>query len=197
MITLNRSFIAASLLVLTVSSLQANVKELSNVSEYTALIQNQDACIVDYYTDWCSSCKIMAPDFEAVSAKNGRISFAKANLDKEASLKTLVKQLNIKAYPTTIFYKKGKEVYRIEGGLNQAVLQSLIDSQLTEAAPKASQPQRPVCPKAPVTQAPPAVQPQPRRTRLIEAAPKPFVQPQAIKVAQRPAVVKTSTFRRS
>ncbi|MBA3954085.1 thioredoxin family protein [Candidatus Dependentiae bacterium] len=204
MITLNRSFIAASLLMLTATVLEAapresakSYKELDNLSHHERFVKNNDCCVVVYYADWCTACQNMQPAFEEVARKNGyKAGFAKANLDKDPSLKPLVKKLGIQAYPTTVVYKNGKEVReeRSRGSLSQPELQKMLDR--TTATQEARLPQRRVRQQAPVTRQAEAVQPQARRTRMAQA-PQKQVQSKTIKVAQRPVVVKTSALRRS
>ena len=69
--------------------------------------------IVDFSTDKISSCQIFDPEFEAISQEfQGRVLFAKVNVDENQEL---TRQWNVDAVPTSIFFNRGQEIYRIKG----------------------------------------------------------------------------------
>jgi thiol-disulfide isomerase/thioredoxin len=125
MTILKKSLIALSLVV-TSNLLQASCTQVQSLTQHDDIINNQCAVIV-YSTPWCTACKDMEPSFDSVAKKNGnKATFAKANLDKPA-LKSLVKKLDIKAYPTTILYKNGKIIRKERGSLSQREIQQMAD----------------------------------------------------------------------
>ncbi|MBV9691188.1 MAG: thioredoxin fold domain-containing protein [Ktedonobacteraceae bacterium] len=69
--------------------------------------------IVNFSMENSSACQILEPEFVAISKEyQGRITFAKVNLEGQ---ETLGQQWNIDGIPTLIFFKGGKELYRIRG----------------------------------------------------------------------------------
>ncbi len=72
--------------------------------------------IIDVYTDWCGPCKTLAPIFKELNDQYGnRYLFAKLNGEDLS----LVRQFQIKGYPTIIFLKNGVEAGRHLGFLNK------------------------------------------------------------------------------
>lgn len=57
--------------------------------------------VIDFYTDWCRPCKMLAPLIESISNDyKGRIEVYKVNIDKEPQLADLFK---IQSIPTILF----------------------------------------------------------------------------------------------
>jgi len=77
---------------------------------------SEDLVVIDFFADWCMPCLIMAPVFEEMSEKyKGKIKFGKINVDDNQELSAKFKVLSI---PTTIFFKKGKEIGRFIGAMH-------------------------------------------------------------------------------
>ena len=86
------------------------------------------AAVVDFYADWCGPCKMFAPVFlEAKNEYEGRVSFAKVNVDDNRSLALKYKVLGI---PTTIFFKDGEAVDRVSGIMDKDKLYAKINALL-------------------------------------------------------------------
>ena len=82
--------------------------------------------VVDFYADWCGPCKMFAPVFlEAKNEYEGRVSFAKVNVDDNRSLALKYKVLGI---PTIIFFKDGEAVDRVSGIMDKDKLYAKIDA---------------------------------------------------------------------
>jgi thioredoxin len=71
--------------------------------------------VVDFYADWCGPCKLVAPQFEALSEKHsGTVTFYKANVEENADVGAA---LNIRSIPTFVVFQDGKVVGSQEGAL--------------------------------------------------------------------------------
>lgn len=112
-----KSFFAVT--ALTLSALTWNsftysaTQEISNATALTTLINSSTPTVVKFSAAWCGPCKQMAPMFEAVSnepAMQG-VKFVKIDIDKC----TIGSSFNVRSVPTTIFFKNGKELGRING----------------------------------------------------------------------------------
>jgi thioredoxin len=80
--------------------------------------------LVDFYADWCGPCKVMAPAVDALAAKyQGKALVAKVNTDRAQQTSI---GFNIRAIPTTIVFKNGKEVARQTGAVPANMLESLL-----------------------------------------------------------------------
>lgn len=110
-----KSFFAV--LALTLSTLTWNAysaQEIGDIDHLTGIIGSQKPVVVKFSAAWCGPCKQMAPMFEAVSNDSTfkDVKFFKVDIDRA---RTLASKYNVQSIPTTIFFKNGKEVGRING----------------------------------------------------------------------------------
>lgn len=69
--------------------------------------------LLDFYTEWCPPCKMMAPVLEAVcSDRAGALKVLKINAEESPELAT---RLNVLSVPTFILYRNGEQVARMSG----------------------------------------------------------------------------------
>lgn len=63
--------------------------------------------VVDFYADWCVSCKALAPEFEALSQEwAGRgIRFVQLDVDKAPALAA---EYRVSAIPTVLLFEDGE-----------------------------------------------------------------------------------------
>lgn len=76
--------------------------------------------VVDFYTDSCPPCKMLAPILETVTDAK----ICKVDAEQEAQL---CAEFGISAVPTLLFFKDGQQVDRSLGVLTKAALQAKID----------------------------------------------------------------------
>jgi len=88
---------------------------------FDKLISNK--CIVDFYANWCSPCKIFAKTFEEV-ALNSDINFVKVDVDKHEDLARIYGVMSI---PTIIMFENGDIVEKHIGILSKDELLELIN----------------------------------------------------------------------
>ncbi len=74
--------------------------------------------LVDFWSDYCLPCKMMAPVLAKVE-KNYQGKIALVNIDVE-KFPDQVKRFSIRVIPTQVFFdQKGKEIFRHEGFLSE------------------------------------------------------------------------------
>jgi thioredoxin 2 len=78
--------------------------------------------VVDFWAPWCGPCKMMAPAFERAAAElEPRVRLAKVNTEAEPGLAS---RYGIRAIPTLVAFRSGREIARQSGALEFAGLVS-------------------------------------------------------------------------
>lgn len=108
------------LLSLVLSLFGSYVKEL-DVKKFNKAVASKKLVVVDFYANYCKSCREFAPILESVAGKFRNVSFYKFSIEgaKENALR---ESLNVTVIPTLIFYKKSRQVHRIVTRLSEAAL---------------------------------------------------------------------------
>lgn len=92
----------------------------NNFSEKTA----KGVIVVEFYADWCGSCRLLAPIFNKVAAElEGSANFYKLNIDES---RKSTHKFSIKSIPTVILLRDGKEIKRHSGYCDSSTLKDFI-----------------------------------------------------------------------
>ena len=83
--------------------------------------------VVDFYAPWCGPCKSIAPHLDTLSQEFPGITFIKMNID---DFKEIAKAFGIRSIPQLYFYKDGKIIHQISGGVTKKALRSAIENHL-------------------------------------------------------------------
>lgn len=84
---------------------------------------------VDFWAPWCGPCQMMGPivDELAKEIDGKKIKIGKLNVDEN---QTTAGAYDVMSIPTFIIFKNGKEIDRLEGGLQKEKLKEAIENQL-------------------------------------------------------------------
>lgn len=81
--------------------------------------------LVDFYTQWCGPCKMMAPVLKDLKLfLQDNIKVIKIDVDKNNAAAA---QFQIAGVPTLILFKNGQPVWRQSGAMNLAALKAVIE----------------------------------------------------------------------
>ena len=108
-----------------------------NVDEYEKeVIQSEKPVIVDFYSEECAPCEVLAPIYDKMSEKyEDHIKFIK--ISRQSNL-DFARSISVYSSPTIIFYKNGQEIgKRLNGFLNKPQVRKAIEEILGDVIPKA------------------------------------------------------------
>lgn len=104
---------------------------MNTVAERTTfdeLIKGNKPVLVEFYTDWCQPCKMMAPILKELKKMMGdSITIIKINAEKnpDAAIK-----YQVRGVPNLILFKDGYVLWQQAGVLQAPQLKQIIESKL-------------------------------------------------------------------
>jgi len=87
---------------------------------------------VDFWAEWCSPCRMLAPTFDKLAAKYAdEVTFAKVNVDE---LPELAGKFGIRSIPTLLLLREGRVVEQLSGTRSYEELERLLERHVKAAA---------------------------------------------------------------
>jgi thioredoxin 1 len=109
-----------------------NIIELTETDFETEVLKSAGPVLVDFYAPWCGPCKMLAPLLEQLASEfNGRVKFAKANVD---DLGDLAARYGITGVPTLILFRNGSILGRTVGLASPRELKGWLESAAAQPA---------------------------------------------------------------
>jgi thioredoxin 1 len=94
------------------------------MEKFNTLISSDTPVLVDFYADWCGPCKAMGPAIQEVGKEvEGKARVIKVNIDKNQAA---AMQYNVRAVPTFIIFKNGRQVWRHSGMIDKNSLEKQL-----------------------------------------------------------------------
>jgi thioredoxin 1 len=86
------------------------VVHITTEQQWDELLSTEKYIVADFYADWCGPCKQIAPHYSKLASDKSipsYLAFAKINVD---NVQGLAMQYGVRAMPTFMFFKEGKQV---------------------------------------------------------------------------------------
>jgi len=101
------------------------VVEVTKENFEKEVIHSEVPVIIDFWSQSCRPCKMLAPVFEEISSSyKGKLKFAKMNAQENLDIAA---KFGIMTLPTLVLINKGKEVDKAFGFAPAGVLKTKID----------------------------------------------------------------------
>jgi len=92
------------------------------------VLQAKTPVLVDFWATWCAPCRMVAPIVDELAEEyNGRISFAKVDVDQNSKIAT---RYGIMSIPTLLIFKKGEPISHAVGYKPKEELKRSLDAAL-------------------------------------------------------------------
>ena len=90
-------------------------------ADFTAdVLQSDKPVLVDFWTEWCGPCKMIAPVLEEIAAENAaKLTVVKLNIDENPGA---ARDYQIMSIPTMAVFQGGKIVKQIVGAKPKAAI---------------------------------------------------------------------------
>lgn len=95
---------------------------------FTDMINSDTPLLVDFYTDWCGPCKMMAPILKDLKKEMGKkLNIIKIDAEKNADVAI---KYQVRGVPTLILFKNGQILWQQSGVVQLPQLKSIINQKL-------------------------------------------------------------------
>ena len=105
------------------------VAALTSVGDFNKkVVRAEKPVVVDFYADWCPPCRQMKPILDNLAGEYaGKIVFYKVDVVEAPGLAAAH---GVRGIPMFLFYRDGRMVGRLVGGMPEAVLRQALDGLL-------------------------------------------------------------------
>lgn len=96
------------------------------------VLKSTEPVVVDFHAEWCGPCKAMAPALDQVASEmKGKVKVVKVDVDQNPAI---TGKFGIRAMPTLLVFKDGKEIARHQGAMVQKrVLEDWVNKSIVVA----------------------------------------------------------------
>lgn len=91
---------------------------------FQEVIEQNDIVLIDFWASWCGPCQSFGPVFEAASANNPEMVFAKVNTEEQMDLSA---HFQVRSIPMLAIFREQIMVFSQPGALPASSLDQLIE----------------------------------------------------------------------
>lgn len=100
-----------------------SLNSLSSSSQFNQQ-RSSPSVIIDFYSTWCTPCKVMSPLLEQAASRHQSIMFVKVDVD---DFKGLADEFNVTTLPSIVFMKWGRVTEMFTGTKSPEQLTAFIN----------------------------------------------------------------------
>ena len=102
--------------------------EVNDANFDEVVLQSDVPVLVDFWAEWCGSCRMVAPIVEEISEEyKGKAIVAKMDVDSNP---IIIAKFGIRNIPTILFFKNGEVADKQVGAVPKTVIAQKIDALL-------------------------------------------------------------------
>jgi len=110
------------------SDVHLNTMTVTDSDFDSAVIQSQVPVLVDFWAEWCSPCRTIAPHLEAIATEQaGKLMVGKMDVDHNLNTAS---RYGVQSIPTLILFKNGQETERIVGAMPKDRIMAVLKPHL-------------------------------------------------------------------
>lgn len=104
------------------------IHDITDASFEAEVLSSPDPVLVDYWAEWCTPCRMMAPLVDEVAtAYAGRVRVAKIDIDTNPQAPS---RYHVRSIPTLMLFRNGQPVATTVGVTSKSQLAAFIDDNL-------------------------------------------------------------------